>query len=462
VTQKTSQTSTDPAVLTFEAALDARAQAMADACTRCGKCVEVCPVTGPGGLTPEELKNPVEVIGGVIDIVRTGQLRTNDGSDAARKWANACILSGECIKACDYGVNPRFLLHMARVKMARAAEPALQRKNGVDGFRKVAREVTQLSRIQLDDALLERLGQGTKRVEIAQENRREPPDFVFYTGCNVLKTPHIALLALDIMDALGVTYEVMGGPTHCCGIVQMRAGDVATSGRVAEGTLDKLAHSKSGQVLSWCPSCQVQFAETTLPTIEKTRGAKPFEMTPFTLFIRKNLDRLRPLLREPVPLRIALHRHPGIAGVVEAAQDILRAVPGIEIVDLHQPAVGLQANSIRVLPAYRRELHEQELQAAASAGVDALVAVYHSDHRELCAHERDWPFRIMNIYEIVGLSMGLHRDDHFKRLKKMQDADAILADCRELIEAHGLDVEATRAAIVAMLDEQPAPLRGVG
>ena len=456
--QSTSQTLAAPAVQTFEAALDARAQTMADACTRCGKCVEVCPVTGPGGVTAEELKNPATIIGGVIDIVRTGQVRTDDGNEAARKWANACILSGECIKACDYGVNPRFLLHMARVKMARAAEPAVQRKNGVDGFRKVAREVTQLSRIQLDDALLERLGQGAKCAESAQEKRQEP-DFVFYTGCNVLKTPHIALLALDIMDALGVTYEVMGGPTHCCGIVQMRAGDVATSGRVAEGTLDKLAHSKSGQVVSWCPSCQVQFAETTLPTIEKTRGAKPFEMTPFTLFIRKNLDRLRPLLREPVPLRIALHRHPGIAGVVEAAQDILCAVPGIEIVDLHQPAVGLQANSIRVLPAYRRQLHEQELQAAAAAGVDALVAVYHSDHRELCAHERDWPFRIMNIYEIVGLSMGLRRDDHFKRLKKMQDADAILADCCELIEAHGLDVEATRAAIVAMLDEQPAPLR---
>jgi Fe-S oxidoreductase len=449
--QNVLQGAADPAVQTFEAALDARAQAMADACTRCGKCVEVCPVTEPGGLTAEELKNPAAVIGGVIDIVRTGH-----GNEAARKWANACILSGECIKACDYGVNPRFLLHMARVKMARLAEPAVARKNGVDGFRKVAREVTQLSRIQLDDALLERLGQGTKK----SPSHEEPPDFVFYTGCNVLKTPHIALLALDIMAALGITYEVMGGPTHCCGIVQMRAGDVATSGRVAEGTLDKLAHSKTGQVLSWCPSCQVQFAETTLPTIEKTRGAKPFEMTPFTLFIRKNLDRLRPLLRERVPMRIALHRHPGIAGVVEAAQDILRAVPGIEIVDLHQPAVGLQANSIRVLPAYRRQLQEQELEAAAAAGVDALVAVYHSDHRELCAHERDWPFRIMNMYEIVGLSMGLHRDDHFKRMKMMQDADAILADCRDLVEAHGLDVEATRAAIKAMLDEQPAPLRG--
>jgi heterodisulfide reductase subunit D len=449
--QNVSQSAADPTVQAFEAALDGRAQTMADACTRCGKCVEVCPVTEPGGLSAEELKNPTAVIGGVVDIVRIGR-----GNEAARKWANACILSGECIKACDYGVNPRFLLHMARVKMARLAEPAVQRKNGVDGFRKVAREVTQLSRIQLDDALLERLGQGSKK----SPSHKEPPDFVFYTGCNVLKTPHIALLALDIMDALGVTYEVMGGPTHCCGIVQMRAGDVATSGRVAEGTLDKLAHSKTGQVLSWCPSCQVQFAETTLPTIEKTRGAKPFEMTPFTLFIRKNLDRLRPLLRERVPMRIALHRHPGIAGVVEAAQDVLRAVPGIEIVDLHQPAVGLQANSIRVLPAYRRQLQEQELEAAAAAGVDALVAVYHSDHRELCAHERDWPFRIMNMYEVVGLSMGLSRDDHFKRLKMMQDADAILADCRDLVEAHGLDIEVTRAAIQAMLDEQPAPLRG--
>ena len=455
--QPTSKSSTESAALTFEAALDARAQTMADACTRCGKCVEVCPVTGPGGLSTEDLKDPAAVIGGVVDIVRTGH-----GNDAARKWANACILSGECIKACDYGVNPRFLLHMARVKMARQADLGVQRKNGVDGFRKVAREVMQLSRIQLDDAPLERLGQGGKRAESPQNNRPEPPDFVFYTGCNVLKTPHIALLALDIMDTLGITYEVMGGPTHCCGIVQMRAGDVATSGRVAEGTLDKLAHSKSGQVLSWCPSCQVQFAETTLPTIEKTRGAKPFEMTPFTLFIRKNLDRLRPHLRERVPMRIALHRHPGIPGVVEAAQDILRSVPGIEIVDLGQPAVGLQANSIRVLPAYRRQLQEQELKAAAAAGVDALVAVYHSDHRELCAHERDWPFRIMNMYEIVGASMGLHRDDHFKRLKMMQDADAILADCRDLVEAHGLDVEITRAAIVAMLDEQPAPLRGIG
>jgi heterodisulfide reductase subunit D len=458
---------------TFEAALQSRADAMADACTRCGKCVEVCPVTEAAGVNAEPHHDPVHVIGGIIDILRGGE-----GSAAARKWASGCIRSGDCIEACDYGVNPRFLLGMARVAMARAKDDvATQRRCGVEGFRHVARDVNQISRLQLDDALLERLGQGkpppypppqageersNNPPPLAGEGREGAPDFVFYTGCNVLKTPHIALLALDIMDALGISYQVMGGPTHCCGVQQLRSGDLTSFGRFAENTLDKLSQSKTGQVLSWCPSCHVQYTEMTLPSVEKTRGAKPFEMTPFTMFVRKHLDRLRPMLREPVPMRIALHRHPGVRGVVEAAQDILWAVPGIEIVDLDQPGVGLQSNDLKALPAYRRELQQAELLAAEAAGIDALVAIYHSDHRELCAHERDWPFRIMNMYEIVGASLGIHYDDHFKRLKMMQDADAIMADCQDLVQKHGLNVETTRLAVQAMLDEQPAPLRGNG
>jgi heterodisulfide reductase subunit D len=434
--------------ITFEAALSERVATMADACTRCGKCVEVCPVTGPGGVTAE----PRAVIDGIIEILRTG-----NGPEASRKWASACVLTGECIKACDYGVNPRFLLGMARVAMARRTdEPAAQRRHGVEGFRKVAREVTHISQMQLSDELLARLGQKSG----GNPEPDGPPDFVFYTGCNVLKTPHIALLALDIMDALDVTYQVLGGPSHCCGVVQMRSGDVATSGRFAESTMDKLARSKSGQVVSWCPSCHVQFTETTLPTVEKTRGARPFEMTPFMLFLRQNLDRLRPLLCRRVDMRVALHRHPGLKGVVEAAEDILQAVPGVQLIDLKQPAVGMMSNYFRALPAYRRELQKNELDAAEQAGIDALVAVYHADHRELCAHERDYPFRIMNMLEIVGASMGLAHDDHFKRLKLLQDVDAIATDCQDLIASHGLDVAATRQAIQAMLDEQPLPLRG--
>jgi heterodisulfide reductase subunit D len=434
----------------FELAVAGRVDAMVDACTRCGKCVEACPVTEPAGMAGAE---PTAVIVGVLDILRTG-----DGPQVSRQWASSCVLSGECIKACDYGVNPRFLLAMARTRMARAAddEPTMRRR-GVENFRNQSHGVNVLARLQLDNETLDRLAQ-TGRKLTERGGDEEAPDFVFYTGCNVLKTPHIALLALDIMDALDVTYRVMGGPTHCCGVLQLRAGDTETFGRFATSTLDKLSQGKAG-VLSWCPSCHVQFTEITIPAIEHTRGSKPFEMTPFMRFLAARLDDLRPLLRERVDMRIALHRHPGVAGAMEAAERILRAVPGIELVELHQPAVALQTSSLRVLPEYRRELQLKELEAARAARVDALVAVYHSDHRDLCAHERDWPFRILNVLEIVGASMGISEADHFKRLKIMQDADAIVADCADLLGRHGIDATAARAVVAeAMLGEQPVPL----
>ena len=37
--------------ISFETALDSRVDEMLDACTRCGKCVEVCPSVAPAGIT---------------------------------------------------------------------------------------------------------------------------------------------------------------------------------------------------------------------------------------------------------------------------------------------------------------------------------------------------------------------------------------------------------------------------
>jgi Fe-S oxidoreductase len=438
----------------FEAALAARTAEMLAACTRCGKCVEVCPMAKPAGVGDA---TPESVISGVLDIVRTGE-----GPMASRAWAKGCALTGDCIAACGDGVNPRFLLAMARVAMAKkASDPRDRRKQGIENFRLVADGVNVLARMQLDETERSRLGQDVNE-RLQNGSTAEPgerPDFVFYTGCNVLKTPHMALTALDIMDALGVTYRVMGGPTHCCGVIQLRSGDTEVSGRVATNSLDKLAEGKTG-VISWCASCHVQFTENTIPTIEKVRGSRPFEMTPFMLFLKTRFEDLRPMLKNPVNLRIALHKHPGVKGVVEAGTELLRMVPGIEIVDLHQPAVGLMSNALNALPDYKRGLQLAELEAAEAAAVDALVAIYHVDHRELCAHERDWPFRIINILDIVGVSMGLHHDDHFKRLKIMQDADAIVTDCKDMIAAYQIDPASAReVGVKAMLTEQPLPLR---
>src|SRR5689334_13719866 len=104
----------------FEQALNDRVGDMLDACTRCGKCVESCPSVEPAGIKQAPA---AAVITGVLDLVRTGE-----GPDASRRWAQACTLSGECIKACTYGVNPRFLLAMARLSMLKKKIPHAERR----------------------------------------------------------------------------------------------------------------------------------------------------------------------------------------------------------------------------------------------------------------------------------------------------------------------------------------------
>jgi Fe-S oxidoreductase len=423
----------------FADALDQRAEDILDRCTRCGGCFEVCPMPEPAGLGG---RAATDVVSGVLDLIRG-----NAGSPEAERWAQVCSGSGHCIARCQDGVNPRFMLALARVAMQRRASVEERRSKGTGAFSSMGRSVRVLSRMQLPAAVLAKF-RGVN--DVAQ------PDVVFYTGCNVLKTPHIVLLCLDILEALGVSCNVMGGPGNCCGILQFRTGDLDAAGKIAYRTTDRFAASGARQVLAWCPTCTVQMSENVLPG----RAAPSYDLEPLVVFLASRLDRLRPLMRHRVEKRVGLHEHPGIAGVSEAAQRILRAIPGVELVELEQPRVGYMCNTLQPLPAYKRQVHQQLLEAAAAAGVTTLAGVYHACHRELCSHEIDWPFEVVNFLELVGESMGLSREDRFKRLKKMQDADAILEDVMDLVEAHGLELDEVREIIVShLLGEQPLPLR---
>ncbi len=424
--------------------------ATATACVSCGKCYEICPITesaGVGGLESTLVTN------GIRDILSGGDMNEN-----SRKWADACILSGDCIDSCDYGINPRLMLTMARAVSKEQTNNEKERKlGGQKAFKALGAGVKVLSRMQLTAADQERLGQGGKMAVPDEKS----VDYVFYTGCNVLKTPHIALLCLDIMDALQLNYSVLGGPSHCCGILQFRSGDVETSTKVASNTIEKFIQTGATEVLSWCPTCQVQYSEFGLPTYENATGIKPFEMRPFVLFLESQLDALRPLLKQPVKKKIALHLHPGIAGLPDAARRLCDAVPGVEVIDLNLPEMGLMSNSLSTVPSLKKDLQAQELAAAEAAGVDALAAVYHADHRELCAHERDYPFSVINFLEIIAESMGIFRDDTFKTMKIKQDADKILKDCANMLEANAISKDQARPIIeTALLGEQPVPLRG--
>jgi Fe-S oxidoreductase len=425
----------------FVATIEARVSDILDRCTRCGKCVEVCPTAGPAGI---DVSEPAAIVGDVLDILRGGGDRSSRGA----RWANACTGSGRCISACDDGINPRFMLAATRLRLNERRQADERRATGRAGFKKMSTAVKVLSRLQLPADLLAGL---TRSPDGDSESA---PDIVMYLGCNVLKTPHIALLCLEVLARLGTRYKVFAGPAYCCGVIQYRAGDSKTSGRIGGNTVAGFAGTGASRVLTWCPTCNIQLSEIVMPSTDAS-----FNLEHVVPYIAARIELLRPHFIHSINKRIALHEHPGVAGVTEGAIKILTAIPGLELVNLEQPRVGYMCNSLAPVPAYKRELHAHELDAATAAGVDYLVGIYHACHRELCAHETTSPFKVVNFLELVGEAMGIKKADLFKQWKMMQDVDRVLAEVAKQAADAGLDLENVREVLVAhMLGEQPLPV----
>src|SRR5262245_36410686 len=425
----------------FVASLEARVGQILENCSRCGRCVEVCPTAGPAGI---DTRDPAAIVSEVLAIL------SGDGAPGSRgaRWAETCTGSGRCLSACDDGVNPRFMLAMTRVKLNERKAESERQATGQKAFLTMSQGVRVLSRLQLPLAFV---GDVTRS---AQSVAPAPADVIMYLGCNVLRTPHIALLCLDVLDRIGTSYKVLGGPANCCGVIQFRAGDTKKAGKIGGNTVFGFAATGIPRVLTWCPTCNIQLGEIVMPSTNPG-----FVLEHVVPYIADRLDRLTPHFVRRVAKRVALHEHPGVAGVTEGVLKILGAIPGLDVVDLAQPRVGYMCNSLAPVADYKRALHARELGAAEAAGVDCLVGIYHACHRELCAHERDYPFRIVNFLELVGEAMGVERQELFKQWKIMQDVDRVLAEVSRDAATAGLDPEAVRQVMVAAITgDQPLPL----
>jgi Fe-S oxidoreductase len=79
------------------------------ACTLCGKCVEVCPMTRYS--PPMQRADPKTVVTGIHALLRGEQ----GGAPDALGWASVCVRSESCVPACPENVNPMMMVRIARM-----------------------------------------------------------------------------------------------------------------------------------------------------------------------------------------------------------------------------------------------------------------------------------------------------------------------------------------------------------
>lgn len=410
--------------------LNHTAEDAASRCTSCGKCVEACPTATLAGL---DRTDAAAIASGLAALGRGGD------APEARRWVEACNGSGQCSAACPEGINVRqwVTIERMRLRLARAAperaEAAARR------FRSMAHSVRLLSSMQLPSDALARL---------ASKRRTGTAPYVFYTGCNVLRTPHLIFNVMDILDALEVEYEVMGGPGHCCGVYHFHEGDLANYAKVAGHTYGRFAAVGARRVLSWCPSCTKQLGENFHDYADPA-----FEFGHIAKFFLEHLDRMKARFAPSLPRRrVAIHEHEGIAGVAQSVHRLVAAIPGVELVEIPQDSgFGYVCGGPAARhPAREREAHRKVAENAAAAQADVLVTIYHACHRALSGAEARYPFAVQNFTDLLAEALGLDpRHDYYKQYKRGGELDEALAAARRYLAENGVTIDEASAKSLA-------------
>lgn len=395
----------------------------ADRCTGCGACFAACPTAREIGLDAGLAKERV----GDLVALTAGAAPTDD----LQRWLGACDGSARCTAACPEDINVRQWVTIARLKGLEATRPAeVGAANAARRFRHMAQSVRLLASMQLPSETLRRIQQPAEQRLV---------EVLFYTGCNVLRTPHIVLNVMDILDALGLDFDVVGGPSHCCGVYQFQEADLPTYERIGHRTFHRLGLSGAARVLTWCPTCTKNFDE-----LEKDAAPPSFDLGHVSEFLAGRLDELRARFEPDQPRRrVVVHEHLGIGATLDSIRRLLAAVPNLELVELPQDsgfsyACGGQAAKFR---QREQAIHAALAEGAVAAGADTIVTMYHSCHRALAGAEALYPLRVVNFTDILAEAMGRGGHADYYRLYKRGGAmDEAVAAARRFLEDNGVAV----------------------
>lgn len=404
----------------LSAYLDRESRRVAGACTACGTCVRVCPVAPSGRAATD----PEGTVGGVLALLREGAPAEGGAAD----WLASCNGCGLCIPECPEEVDPRHMLILAshRANELRTQTPEL--------FKRMARAIKLMAAMQLVPDEFRRLfasGDGDAEV-------------VFYTGCNALKTPHLLFNAMRILDALGVDYDVAGGPAACCGVIAAKwEGRPAAGERQVRGLNARFDGFRAGRVLNWCPSCELHL-KSTLRGFEQS--AVRFEH--LVEFLVERLQARGGAFPTRIERRVVLHGHVGAAAVTGAVETLLRAIPGLDLVEtVWESSYTCGGSGCSKAPELSAREHAEALDRTEAAGADALVTLFHGCHSMYVHGARGRPFDVVNFTDLVAMALDRapHRDG-IKAFRDMGDVSLVIEEALPMLRANGVTIEAGRLA----------------
>jgi Fe-S oxidoreductase len=240
----------------------------------------------------------------------------------------------------------------------------------------------------------------------------------FWYGCNVVRHGDIIRGAMALLETVGYEVQPAGGAGYCCGTA--KDANLRAAEGMGKRTVEKFNAHGNGALVSWCPSCYRHMnsfmGEYTQPQ---------FTLAHFVQVLHARREQLAPKLVHRVEQKVMLHKHFGFreVDVNPLVEDLLRLIPGLQLVDSELSVPGHMCSALSRVPDAMREVTRATCDQTTASGASTLATIFHSCQRLLCGLEGTEPFRVVNYVNLLTESIGLDLRDDYKDWKLAGDEE---------------------------------------
>jgi heterodisulfide reductase subunit D len=379
-----------------------------DSCVKCGSCVDVCPVY-------EQTQQLETTMGGIFTNIKSfirnayglpgifyGLTKTKDMPKEYSEHPYLCTLCGRCTIVCPAFIDTKELRIAARGFMVEKGKyPHIidQLAETLNKFHNILGEPNE-DRPMWVQAL-----------EDVPEHmfQRERAKTVYFVGCVASYFPmtkRIPQSFAKILNKVEVDFTILGGEEWCCGFPLIAAGMEKKAEALIQHNLEKVKEKGAERIIFACPSCYHIWMEQCKADIEIFHS---------TQFIKKLIDEGKVSFKEK-KMKVTYHDPCDLgrtSGIYEAPREILRAIPGVDLVEMEGnreqcKCCGGGGDLEMLRPDLSAALAQAKIEEIKATGADMVVTACQQCIRTILttARRKKIPITAMDITEFVLKNMN--------------------------------------------------------
>lgn len=372
-------------------------------CMKCGNCMEVCPLYKEIGTETSVARGKLAL----MEAVLSGKIPISENFD---KWMAKCVSCKACAVKCPCGVPADELILRGRqaAVAARGLHPIKRQvftllKNrtlfdfalrmaglfGPISFKKMPRPMAAVARFPMP-------GLDKRRVTAPFAStplRSMYPEIIkvdkpkmrvgFFTGCtiNYIYTD-IGQAVINVLKANNIEV-IIPRLQHCCGTPVYMSGDVASAKLLAKHNVEIFEKHQLDYIVAACGSCTEAWKKEFIELFHNDEdmrnraeklAKKTYEISEFLVDVadyrKDNLGEVR----LDVTMHDPCHMARGIKVTVQP-REILKAIPGIKLIEMKEPARCCGAGGSFSLANYdlSRKINDRKVKDIASTEADVVA-----------------------------------------------------------------------------------------